>query len=257
MLTDRDKYNCGVPNVISDPNKFHILNIGPDKYLNYVINVQKRFRKIFKNLLDTKETNDREYDNICPFGSRPRILYGLPNIHKPILNGMLKFRSILSAINTPGYKLAKYLILNLKPLTHNNYTIHDSFAVAKEVTSFDSSLLIASLESLFTNIPLEETINDCTEDLFSKQLYTGTLTKLSLKKLPITPPSESSFIYYKSLFKQIDVVAMDSPLGLTLANVFLCHFENKWLKLVVYICYVDDIFVLFKSKDHLPLFHII
>ena len=54
---------------------------------------------------------------------------------------------------------------------------------------------------------------------------------------------------------------MGSPLGPTLANAFLCHFENKWLnacptsfKPVVYRRYVDDIFVLFRSKDHLPLF---
>ena len=52
----------------------------------------------------------------------------------------------------------------LEPLARNDYTIHDSFAFAKDVTSFDSSLFMASLdvESLFTNIPLEETINNCT-----------------------------------------------------------------------------------------------
>ena len=51
---------------------------------------------------------------------------------------------------------------------------------------------------------------------------------------------------------------MDSPLGPTLANAFLCHYEQLWLdncppdvKLVVYRRYVDDIFVLLKSKDHL------
>ena len=70
---------------------------------------------------------------------------------------MPKFRPILSAINTPGYKLAKFLVPILEPLTHNDYTVHDSFTFAKEVTSFDSSLFMASLdvESLFTNIPLE------------------------------------------------------------------------------------------------------
>ena len=54
---------------------------------------------------------------------------------------------------------------------------------------------------------------------------------------------------------------MGSPLGPTLANAFLCHYEKLWLdscppefKPVVYRRYVDDIFVLFKSKDHLLLF---
>ena len=51
------------------------------------------------------------------------------------------------------------------------------------------------------------------------------------------------------------------PLRPTLANVFLCHYEKLWLescppefKPVVYGRYVDDIFVLFESKNHLLLF---
>ena len=54
---------------------------------------------------------------------------------------------------------------------------------------------------------------------------------------------------------------MGSPLGPTLANAFLCHYEKEWLdncpihfKPVIYKRYVDDIFVLFSSKEHLQLF---
>ena len=54
---------------------------------------------------------------------------------------------------------------------------------------------------------------------------------------------------------------MDSPLGPTLANTFLCHYEKEWLdncpihfKSVIYKKYVDDIFVPFSSKKHLQLF---
>ena len=54
---------------------------------------------------------------------------------------------------------------------------------------------------------------------------------------------------------------MGSPLGPTLANPFLCHYEKNWLNKcpsqfepVVYKRYVDDIFVLFKSKEHLKRF---
>ena len=54
------------------------------------------------------------------------------------------------------------------------------------------------------------------------------------------------------------MLSMGSPLGLTLANAFSFHYEKLWLdncppdfKPVVYRRYVDDIFVLFKSKDNL------
>ena len=59
---------------------------------------------------------------------------------------MPKFRPILSAINTPGYNLAKFLIPILEPLTHNEFTVKDSFSFAKEITKYDSSLFMASLD---------------------------------------------------------------------------------------------------------------
>ena len=54
---------------------------------------------------------------------------------------------------------------------------------------------------------------------------------------------------------------MGSPLGVTLANVFLCFYERKWFeefpsefKPVFYRRYIDDIFAFFKSTDHLKKF---
>ena len=49
---------------------------------------------------------------------------------------------------------------------------------------------------------------------------------------------------------------MGSPCGATLANIFLCHYENIWLnecptsfKPSLYKRYVDDTFLLFKTKE--------
>ena len=54
---------------------------------------------------------------------------------------------------------------------------------------------------------------------------------------------------------------MASPLGLTLANAILVHFEKNWLQNCLpdfkphyYQRYVDDIFVLFTSPKHLEAF---
>ena len=73
--------------------------------------------------------------------------------------------------------------------------------------------------------------------------------------------TESSFIFDNKLYTQIVEVTMGSPVGATLTNAFLCHYEKIWLnecpsqfKPVIYRRYVDDIFVLFKSKEHLKLF---
>ena len=54
---------------------------------------------------------------------------------------------------------------------------------------------------------------------------------------------------------------MGCPLGVTLANAFLCHCEKEWLdncpiqfKPMIYKRYVHDIFVVSSSKEHLQLF---
>ena len=103
------------------------------------------------------------YDKIYPKSSRPEIRYGNPKIHKPVANNFPKFRPILSAINTPGYIIAKFLIPILEPLTHNESTIRKSFSFTRKTSTYHSSIIMASLdvESLFTNIPLNETINNC------------------------------------------------------------------------------------------------
>ena len=139
VITDKEKYIEGVKRAISDPSKFVQLDITPDKYLNYTINVEKKFKH--RDLLDNEKISKDEYDKICPKGSRPGIRYGNPKIHKPVVNNLPKFRPILSTINTPGYNIAKFLIPILEPLAHNEFTIKDSFNFAKEITTYDSSLL--------------------------------------------------------------------------------------------------------------------
>ena len=115
------------------------------------------------------------------------------------------------------------MITILEPLTHNEF--------AKEITTYGSSLYMASLdvEFLFTSIPLNETINNCVFDLHNKNLYNGKVSKRDLFKLLETTTSKSSFIFHYLLYKQVDGVAIGSPLGPTLANAFLCHYDKERL----------------------------
>ena len=69
----------------------------------------------------------------------------------------------MSAINTPTYKLAKFLVPILKWLTSNEYTIKYSFVFTEKIIEQNSEYSMGSLDvdSIFTKIPLEETINIC------------------------------------------------------------------------------------------------
>ena len=145
------------------------------------------------------------------------------NSLKLVIKNLPKFRPILSVINTPEYNIAKFLIPILERLTHNDFTTKDSFSFAKEITTCDSSLYMASLdvESLFINILLKEIINNCVSDLSDKNLYNGKLSSRDIFKLLETAVSESSFLFDYLLYKQVDGEAMGSPLVPTLANDIL------------------------------------
>ena len=115
--------------------------------------------------------------------------------------------------------------------------------------------------SFFTNISLDETIDICINQLFENTDTVEGFIKSELKQLLCLDKKESYFIFNSLLYKQIDGVAMGSPLGPSLANAFLSYHEKNWLnncpqgfKPAFYRRYVDDIFKLFKSNDHLKYF---
>ena len=86
------------------------------------------------------------------------------------------------------------------------------------------------VDSLFTNIPLDKTIYICTDSLYKNDENTPTIPKDIFRNLLTEATKESFFMLINKFYKQIDGVVMGSPLGPALANVFMCSFENKWLK---------------------------
>ena len=91
---------------------------------------------------------------------------------------------------------------------------------------------MASLDvkSLFTNISLEETIENCINDLFFNKSKIDNLTKQDLYDLLSAAAKELFFIFGNSLYRQIDGTPIESFLDHTLANNFLCHCEKEWLE---------------------------
>ena len=118
---------------------------------------QLKIKTVLKSLHDKVSLTEKKISSFtCYLG----ILYGQGKVHKPVINNCPSFRPIVDAINTPSYKLANILTPILFPLPINEYTLKDSFEFAKEITKTYSNYVMDNLgvESLFTNIPLEETI---------------------------------------------------------------------------------------------------
>ena len=158
-------------------------------------------------------------------------MYGNWKVHKQQVDGYPSFRLIFSALQTPTYNLAKFLVPILNPLTKNEYTIKDSFQFAEEICEQDPTLSVGSLDvdSLFTNIPLDETIDICVNQLFENTDTVEGFTKSELKQLLSLATKEAYFIFNHLRYKQIDGVAMGPPLGASLPNAFLSYHQKNWL----------------------------
>ena len=78
------------------------------------------------------------------------------------LKEKLAMRPILSATSTYNFALARWLDDKLKPLSINSYTISDTFSFADEIRNLslnETDILVSyDVSSLFTNVPLQETI---------------------------------------------------------------------------------------------------
>ena len=117
------------------------------------------------------------------------------------------------------------------------------------------------VQSLFTQIPLAETINIIIDLVFENNQYFHSFNKKQFKELLELATLNSYFIFNDKLYKQVDGVAMGSPLGPTLANIFLNYNEKIWLNICptnfkpnYYKRYVDDTFVLFDDPNKSSLF---
>ena len=219
----------------------------PVKYYHPLLQLEKQIGAVISKVLPKPIA-----DSIRPKGSRLAHLYGLPKTHKE----QLAMRPILSATHTYNYALAKWLDEKLKPLSCNQYTVTDTFEFVNEVQSLEikrGDILVSyDVTSLFTNVPLDETIQILADKAFNDDWFNKThelnLSRDQLIELLNAATKNQLFQFNGNLYEQTDGVAMGSPLGPLLANVFMCSIEDKLDqdgKLPSYYRrYVDDTFTI-------------
>ena len=195
------------------------------------------------------------YKHLYPTGSLPGKLYGMCKVHK---NGY-PMRPVISMLNTAEYNLAKWLDDYIKPNIPTTYSVAstEEFLENLRKSVFDPQDKIVSFDvvSLFTNIPLAETIDIVVDTLYSdRSKSVPPVDRIIFKRL-LEIATGGMFVYKDALYKQVDGVAMGSPLGPSLANFFLGHieqnklFQNDDFYPIVYLRYVDDILAVFEEES--------
>ena len=150
---------------------------------------------------------DESYDKIYPSGSKPGSIYGLPKIHKLNINkDNLSLRPIISSIGTYNYNLSKFLTNLLAPVIPTTNCTKDSFTFCEEIKKIRATnkFLNSYVCSLFTSIPLKETI-DIAVNLLFEHKPGFKITKNELKKLFNSATSGTHFLVDVSFITKLMV----------------------------------------------------
>ena len=168
---------------LTDQKKNQKIAVKDGNFLNFISRQEKRINKIYKKLVKFISMFQERWRLLKPVGNRPGIMYDFCNVQQKCDDSCPPFRPVSSALQTPIYKLEKYLVSILESLTTNKYTVKDSFNFTTEVAEQDSTNFMGRLyiHSLFTNMALEETIEICTSNPFKKNGVADGLKKVNLK----------------------------------------------------------------------------
>ena len=159
--------------------------------------------------------------------------------------------------------LAKYLSDILKPLINRKFTVKDSFSFVHELLSVRDIPFMCSFDvvSLYTNIPVDQTIEICLNKLYKDNNTVNNITREQMKRLLHYCVKLNHFMFDNQYYDQKDGVAMGSSLGPILADIFMSDLENKVFDTfdgnlpLLYKRYVDDIFLVFNDRDDCELFY--
>ena len=247
VILNKKDYHDKLLNLLSDETKFDCIES------DLTIIRENKLKNILTNLVKNNTITKEIFNKIRPVGSRPGIIYGLPKIHKP----NYPLRPIISSSGTYNYNLVKLLDELIKPLlSDSKYILKDTFDFINIVSKLPSAgvkMVSFDVVSLFTNIPLLETIEIIVKRAFKDNSTFHGFKKKDFVKLLKIATQQSHFHHLGLHFDQIDGVAMGSPLAPTFANFFMDEFETIHMEeftnlgVKIWHRYVDDTFVLMEK----------
>ena len=267
VLLDRTDYVSKMMTILSDTTKFSLL--GPSSQFDFTANIESSFQCRFSRLAQNGDIPQKVYEAIRPVGSQRPLLYGLPKTHKP----GIPLRPILSMINSPQHALAKWCTELLQPVLKkfSTYTVGDSFSFSSSIQNLQppstgAFMCSYDVQSLFTNVPLSETLKLCVNQLYNSDIQPPPMPPHICMELLEKATTNVQFSFNSTMFVQTDGVAMGTPLGPILANIFVGYNEERLFKTsnkpLAYFRYVDDTFALFNNEresrsflDRLSLLH--
>ncbi|XP_023725557.1 uncharacterized protein LOC111874349 [Cryptotermes secundus] len=148
-------------------------------------------------------------------------------------------------------------LLNLKYEYNITNTLNFANNISKLKLNPEHKLLTMDIKDLYVNIPINDVIHITNDSLI--QNHIDKTTKDEIIKILQMILNQNYFQYNDKFYKPNSGVAMGSPLSSLMAEVFLQHFEQRKVKLLLedkriiyYNRYVDDIIMIYNRSKITP-----
>ena len=161
----------------------------------------------------------------------------------------MKLRLIIDQTGTHLYGCSKIIAQYLQPLAINEFTVSDtlSYSDILRENPLDSNEEYVSydVDSLFTSIPLGETIDFILEKIYVRKKLEPFCKNSVFKKLLNKLCKGCTFLADGKLIRQVDECPMGGPISVVLSSIFCVKMEFDVVKpLKPKLCkrYIEDIY---------------
>ncbi|VDP79155.1 unnamed protein product [Echinostoma caproni] len=191
---------------------------------------EEQITSSLKNLRDQNLISKSIYEKLRPTGTSIPRVYGLPKVHKRDT----PLGSILDMSASPYHHAARWLAESLEPVRRNtaHHSLKDIFEFVdfvKEQNTNDLTMGSLDVTSLLTNIPILECIEYLCDNITTNDLNIG-IPVINLTELLLRCTFNVQFLFDGLFYRQTDGIAMGSPFGPLLADVFIAKLENQELR---------------------------
>jgi hypothetical protein len=248
VIINKDKLNNKVNNFIKE-NHMKLLNKDPTEI--YIKKIHQTIQKC--NTLRDKQTH-RYLLNLKPKAPQLNIYLKTHKDNQPI-------RSVINNIQAPSYKVPLFVNKRLQELLHllYEYNTKNSQQVAEELIKLQINkhmrLITLDIKDMYVNLPITGIIQTAS---FWLNKHNNTNRQLSQQILNMlnTTVKQNYFQYQNQIFQLEKGIAMGSPISGIIAEIFLQHLENMYIKhsldskeITFYKRYVDDILILYDQQN--------
>ncbi len=206
-----------------------------------VLKEEERVAESLKKMKQDGRIGEELFQKLKPVGSQPARLYGLAKVHKKDV----PVRPVLSMPGSPYHQVAEQVAEWLAVVPEcgiNSSTKEISDKISSIRLADDEELVSFDVTSLYTNVPVMESIEVCADLLFQDTTKAPPIDRTTFVELAMIASCNVVMSTHDGYYVQSDGLAMGSPPAPHLANGWMSrHDDSIRGNAKLFARYMDDV----------------